>query len=446
MIVSNKILFHTFDKKENIVYNGTTGAIDILDSALCKMLNSNDVQGILSLDEQIITELMDRGYIYNDHTELVNLENNILKTYNEVIETEPLRIAILPTYDCNLSCTYCFEKPINQNYYITDKMLSNIFDIIQLMQKDQTVVIELYGGEPLLQSGFNKIKQILDFCISSNINEVFIITNGVNIKFYIDLFKEYNNIKLSLQVTIDGPEESHNMRRCSKDGKNYYNDILEGIELCASNNIEVMIRTNIDKNNSAEYIDLYHELEERFFYYDNIKYYLSPVTDIDNSTNEALSSELDIIKMINKLDGSNKLIPNGGLHLLDYLYYAVNDTDSTVLPKYHYCECSRGKYLNFCPDGNIYSCSEIVGMDMHKVGKFYPSYEFDMDKYNEWLQNNVLAKLKCKKCEISLLCGGGCARDNLIKTGKPDGYFGCKDRFDKIYKFFDYLREIMKYE
>ena len=52
-----------------------------------------------------------------------------------------------------------------------------------------------------------------------------------------------------VEPTLDGPKEIHDKRRIATDGSETFDKIVEGVDCLLDHNINVTVRTNVDKEN-----------------------------------------------------------------------------------------------------------------------------------------------------------------------------------------------------
>ena len=123
-------------------------------------------------------------------------------------------VVFRPTNNCNLSCSYCYDK---NNHFLNENTIMNnatelfrreenniLYSLDKLFEGESNPRIIFHGGEPLLVHS-----SVLDeFCdkISKNRNIVMSIqTNGTLInEKVIDLFKKYN---FKVGISLDGCDE-----------------------------------------------------------------------------------------------------------------------------------------------------------------------------------------------------------------------------------------------
>jgi len=169
-----------------------------------------------------------------------------------------LKVKLFITMVCNLQCTYCYEKNKKQcmehqniNYDLDDlhRLIANRLDMLN----DNEVLIEFYGGEPLLD--FEKIKIITEHMknLPGNIKVNYAITtNGTLITPEISGFLEINSVKIFL--SLDGDEDSTN-NRIYISGKPAFSDILNGLRMLQKNSNNITINMVVNSNNFSKLID-----------------------------------------------------------------------------------------------------------------------------------------------------------------------------------------------
>lgn len=165
----------------------------------------------------------------------------------------------LITQKCPLACTYCFET-CKSNKDIDFKMF---IDSLYKDGKYSTIGTDhfyIFGGEPLMNMGF--VEDLLNYIDNSEtigpddkveyINSITnnLITNGVLIDKYIDIIKKYN---ISLQISIDGPEDINDKYRVDHAGNGHFKDIMKNIELCRENDIRYTLHGVLSRENYGEF-------------------------------------------------------------------------------------------------------------------------------------------------------------------------------------------------
>lgn len=142
--------------------------------------------------------------------------------YN-VVQKNAKTLIIELTEECNFRCKYCiFDEDNKQERNHSEKKLSidcaksNIEQFYSRTDKKEAYVI-FYGGEPLLE--FKMLQELVEHGnkISNKNFKYSLTTNGVLLtKQKIDFLVENNFI---VTVSIDGPQNIHDLARVSKNGK-----------------------------------------------------------------------------------------------------------------------------------------------------------------------------------------------------------------------------------
>src|SRR5712691_4093780 len=109
---------------------------------------------------------------------------------------------LMPTYDCNLRCFYCFQDHMRSNpefsYLLkrmTHPMVDRIFDAMPnieaihgISQEDGYLrPITLFGGEPLLRENRDLIEHILQRARQGGTQSCSVVTNGTDLDACADL-------------------------------------------------------------------------------------------------------------------------------------------------------------------------------------------------------------------------------------------------------------------
>ncbi len=139
---------------------------------------------------------------------------------------------LMPTYDCNLRCFYCFQDHMRSNpefsYLLkrmTHPMVDRIFDAMPnieaihgISQEDGYLrPITLFGGEPLLRENRDLIEHILQRARQGGTQSCSVVTNGADLDACADLLGPGG--LAALQITLDGVPVEHDQRRVYPDGR-----------------------------------------------------------------------------------------------------------------------------------------------------------------------------------------------------------------------------------
>lgn len=138
------------------------------------------------------------------------------------------RYVIHVTKQCNMSCTYCYEKD-RISTYTWDEIKELCLNIIKTNKKGTNYSIEFLGGEPCL--AFNYIKNAVKLFKendSEHCKGFVITTNGTILNNDIANFLN-NNPEVLFSISLDGTPEANN-HRVMNNHKESYNIITYNIK------------------------------------------------------------------------------------------------------------------------------------------------------------------------------------------------------------------------
>ena len=446
MNLSKRILFHEISDDSVLMINALTGAMDIVTTDLYHALLDYRSLGQPHIDEVTLERLERRGYIVK-----ADAEKELLRQITGAFEkaTKRLSFVVCPTYACNLRCTYCFEGnlPRESHAYMGERDVDYVFTAIdKLMQTygDRNASIELFGGEPLLPRTKGFVSKLFKEARHRSL-QVGVVTNSTHLDHFIDELNANKDILRSVQITLDGPKDIHDQRRKFADDRGTFDEVCSSISALLDLGIKVGVRANIDLQNIDSMPDLLDFMVKRDWV--NNPYFscnLSPVQDHSLKKNYPYILSED--KLVGKVLGMFKDNPHAkntfSLNMFRNLGHimSVLKRNTSIQPLLYYCEANNLENLVFGPDGYIYACTECMGSKELAIGEFKPALKLYDEAVKMWDGRNVLALDECKKCDIALLFGGGCAYSALVVNGdinKPV----CNRARETIFAYLDYVRD-----
>lgn len=212
-----------------------------------------------------------------------------------------LQIVVKMVSVCSLYCKYCYwffesdgawEK---QPKMITSKTINglskSVKDVINKLSV-KSVDIIFHGGEPMM------VKKSLFIELCESINEevsttdasanYIIQTNGLHINDeWIKLFRKY---KLSVGISLDGPQEYNDLNRVDKKGRGSYSKVIKGLKLLQNEPDPVLSNPFILSvlNPSYDYNIVYNHFRELGI--TNFDFLLPDINHESNVNNEYVSS------------------------------------------------------------------------------------------------------------------------------------------------------------
>jgi uncharacterized protein len=138
---------------------------------------------------------------------------------------------LLLTENCNINCRYCFEGvKKNRSFYVKDvSELINFFHtyVSQSFVLNKEITVNFNGGEALLE--FPLMKELVSYFEKDGINNFSLSTNLILAND--EILDFLNTKKFSVQISIDGKKESHDMNRVDFMNEGTFDAVMEKINL-----------------------------------------------------------------------------------------------------------------------------------------------------------------------------------------------------------------------
>ena len=406
------------------LFNTFAGSIDLIDqsivdglkslqrsgSRLIQLRTAASYEGRCSLSAPVLDYLDARGYLFGSldeeriHARFVYEE--MLQLHRQ-IAGQPL--AIVPTYNCDLKCPYCWQRLYGMDSpIISEEMVDSAFAAIaQLVepQPHQPVDLAIFGGEPLqdIPELRDRVLQICDRSKSAGYS-VMAMSNGVGLA----KAAPYLAGKIDqIQVTIDGPAEIHRRRRPLPKGDSF-TAMVEGVDKALELGIQIKVRVNVDLANLPrlpEIIDLARE--HGWLDTGKIDFFAAPVKNHNPNKTINPESELleEVLKQVDR-DERMSVFDLTGFSGIKY-FQGFKDSGMFSLHRFFNCEAQINFWL-FDVHGDIYACWEAAGTPDLAVGRFHPEVEVHDSKLQVWRARTTLDIASCGGCTSQPHCGGGC--------------------------------------
>ncbi len=398
MILSNYTFLFENDG-EYYAFNALSKAFLEIDSTSYDLLLAKQKTRAEITDEELDRELFDE---FKKRLFLCTSHQDEFLTYKAMImnlrqQSSSMHLTIAPTMDCCFSCFYCFERDNKTKSYITTETMDAIIKNIERRENLQNLHLTWFGGEPLMaidkmQEFYRKFRPVFKGKFSSNI-----ITTAHHIdERVIDILKEIE-VK-SMQITIDGMEQTHNSVKFTEGCSNAFRRVLSNIDLLVEKYPElgIVVRVNTTKSNSAEYIELHNLIGKRY----KGKVSMSPGL-VMNRTNDP-----SVTNLFNREDFSRFSLDLWQKHRIVSSWLMYQNSPHSE------CAIRNRNALSVDPEGNVYQCWENIGNKKRTIGRL--DSEGNLTDINQTELNRNLygadpiATPKCIKCSYLPMCGGGC--------------------------------------
>lgn len=384
---------------EFVVYNTLSGAIVILDREAKDCIREGRIE---DLDSDNLQKLTGCSIIVED-----NVDERRIFEYNYTLHkfrSHMARFLVLPTYDCNLKCPYCYQEGLKTRKSMDTATADNVVKFIQdvvLGQRYKRLILGLYGGDPLLNLGCctRICDKLRPWTGKKNIEfDVILTTNGTLLSEAV-----LNRLSplASVHVTLDGPKHIHNKKRFLKDGGGgTYNKIINVIRMLKEKGINTSIRINIAKDSFSDLTLLLQDLKDKgFLNCRDIRVY-TQVVAVPCFTGY---SEHDVLCIPgNEMDDTADILWRLGLE------WGFDPGFNVGGP----CSFLNEWTFSVDPFGDVYKCPLWVGVERYRVGSIrdHGAVTWNPTYYDQMAYDPCLIP-RCRDCIYLPKCGGGCPKD-----------------------------------
>lgn len=411
-----------------LLFHGYSGAVDLVSPAVADFLReqANALAPCSSaLPEETLGVLRRRGYITEKS---LWEEREFVRQLGLLVHRVHRRHAhggflVLPTYGCNLRCSYCYERSLRHKgsrwleRHMDEATLEAAFRAMDVLdpssRKHKT--LGLYGGEPLQRETRPVVARILEKAVRRGFTGFSAITNGVDLDAYDDLLGPDSGIGF-LQITLDGPKEVHDRRRCRPDGTGTFERIARNVTRALEKKVRVSLRVNLDGENAGAFEQLASFVAGQGWHRSKgFRAYASPVHGGMGSCrleglDRCFRSPLDMRRAVDAagdfLDGPVEL----DAVITSLARWLKGHLGHRGLPQWKtgFCGSNMAMYL-FDPHGDVYPCWEVVGHPEHRIGTYGDGVlRLQEDEVDKWHGRSVVLVEKCLDCAHLFFCGGGC--------------------------------------
>jgi uncharacterized protein len=405
-----------------MLVHGYTGAIDIANKGILSYLKTNKFlsENNIPFSENTWNTLIARGYITTKTIEeewaFVARMADAFHRRNKLFSG----FTFIPSYDCNFRCPYCVESIISKKgkgwskkvftIDLIDKAFEAMREISPNMEFNNKQIL-LYGGEPLLKDN----KETVNYIVKRGYELGYrfkAITNGYEIDEFQDLLSP--DMIYTLQITVDGNKYWHDQRRCHYRDGGTFDKIIKNIGIALKSGTGVGVRVNTDKNNLDSIMEL-KQLFKDLGYYDYNLFSLhigwlyqteeQRLQKLDESNNIEYFKFKELNEELKEI-GIEVSCPSDSLY--NNLYKAISKKTCVELNPTG-CSAQTGSYV-FDPEGDIYSCLEIIGKKEFALGHFSDGngVVWNSENKNKWHSINIATTPQCSNCKYAFLCHGGC--------------------------------------
>jgi|GEM_PF-379162 radical SAM additional 4Fe4S-binding domain len=442
---------HTFrfsvdDGRQVLLFNPLTNSMDLIEKPSLDRLDTlckNGGEG--QLGDETTSYLLERGYLYHEAADEEAALRHGFEEFKDRERRSNMRFVILPTYQCNSRCPYCFiGDAIGQESLMNDETMDLAFAAIdQLAEergRDCTKQLSLFGGEPLIDTPNQR--RVVERILSKGFERGFlidIVSNGFDLVHYVDMLKKYGVDKV--QVTFDGMREYHNTRRRAVDKRGpSFDRIVAGVDAALEKELRLNVRVLLDRNSIKELPLLVNFFKEKnWFGNPNFTIHIGSVFDCfkcqpgkERAKHLEVREGNEALYKICREDPSiADLLEIDWQGVRRFLY-----TGKLFPPTYKTC-FGGTRMFAFDMNGGIYACETTAGRPEYQIGTFAPTLDLNRDLMAALDDRHILNIPACQKCPQALLCAGGCSFNAVVNHGSLLSP-GCRMLKETLQYGFDY--------
>jgi uncharacterized protein len=462
MRTSNYVIYCFLpEKDEYYIIQSYTGAVDRVNHAVVQYLldHKDPAHTFHTKDEELVRislrarhpvmphdaaleNLKARGYLTEKSSseEMAYVQHLANFLHTKAVERAGAGFIIIPTYECNLRCPYCFETDTRVDlarHACLDTVMS--IETADAMFKSMDILLEkslaneksladakrgmgvcLYGGDPLT----DLTKPIIEYIVSRGADQGMrfsAITNGLELDRFTALLGPERICWL--QITLDGPQDIHDKNRIGPTYRGTYETILNQIAMALDHEVTVSVRLHVNWKSVGRVDEVMNDVESRgLFKNKNFSIYAATTHSWHRGQAVPAYPDMGSNEMLNEFE---KRAP---CHSQDQKLDVENDRTGEKLKAYldlglagiwqsmEYCHATTGMCI-FDPFGKIYSCWDVVGRPGLEIGQYSSGQPVFNDMAALWHRRSPGLIPECSDCKYIFFHFGGCAAIPLATQG-----------------------------
>lgn len=344
---------------------------------------------------------------------------------NEIARRMPRMsyMELILTDQCNLRCSYCFEKDKNPHNMSDETAIAAVDFLMRESGPTKNLTILFFGGEPLLR--FDLMQKVHAYATkeADKLGKTIhwdMTTNGTLMTE--EKARWLANAKVKYLLSMDGGQEDHDRYRKFANGRGSFGVIAQRLPIMKRFQPWMGAKISVTPEAAPrlrESMASLHKLGINQFilgYAHGLPWTVADLAKYEESMYDVCEFYLE--KKYNKEHFRLTLFEEG-------------EPGETTAKCQFGCGAGRGR---FCVDsyGDFYGCSKLATITgMHNgvlpYGNVFQGFT-RIENRLQFMHTEVGPRHKCAQCEFADVCGGGCPAVNYKATGSihdPDD-LGCR--------------------
>ncbi|GEM_PF-1482199 len=363
-----------------------------------------------------IRDMLESGYLYPDAAD--EFEKPEMAPVTPRLVSTTLNVAST----CNLKCIYCWNKGGEYGRAQKEKRMDadtarRAVDLmVEHSLEGDDLLVDFYGGEPLLNYGM--LESTMRYCkeIEPDVKRQFnykVTTNGTLLtKGMVDFF---NEMGVSLGLSIDGTKKIHNRNRPFPDGSGSWDEIQRRfLPAMEADNIHASSRATLVPPD----IDMVKVTKAlfRLGFRDTEVEFASESCEAFRPECYPRYTESETRDMMREYLKFAKFYIRYAVHDDDAIDVGISNNVTRVLHECHrFSPCGAGSnFITVSEEGDIYPCIGFVGMKDYLIGTVRDGFDLDRLKtFRHEMRSVAYEAEECQNCWAKYICAGNCPANNV---------------------------------
>jgi len=405
---------------EYILYAPLQGALMRVNQGVIGFLKRvNAGESPWATDANLTRQLIDSKILVSGSKDLVGNDD----CFRQPKSYDPTGVTLLPTYNCNLRCVYCYA---NAGEALTPNMPIEIaesaIDLIvknALKTRQKSVSLGFHGGgEPFLPGHKDVVIRSTEYFrrkarLNNLQSSVGAVTNGVMRSDYLDWVVQNFD---SLSISLDGTEDIQNRQRPkyskTRDGASFP-EVLSSIKFLEERKFKYGVRATITSETvgrMSEIVDFFASICPSVS-----SYHLEPLFECGRCKTTKELAPTEEAFLINLIEAQKTAKALG-----KSVYYSGGSLEKI---SDHFCGAAGSNFF-VTPLGDVTTCLEVCRAEdprsqIFYIGKYNPQtkkFEFDQNKLANLKNRKVGNMPYCADCFAKFNCAGDCLAKSFSQT------------------------------
>lgn len=319
---------------------------------------------------------------------------------------------------CNLRCTYCFNKPFQASEVMSEAILEKI--VKEVLDISPFGNFTLHGGEPTL-AGLGFFQKLIDlqrrYARPGQEIKNSVVTNATLL--HEDWAKFFSAHKFGVSISIDGPPDVHDKNRVYPNGRGSMDGVLKGIRTLQAHGITPSVLSVVGCPPATSPQELYD-----YFISIGVRQWRSKICRVKDNDGAYAQYIEGLFETWCERGGNANII------FIEEVLRGLSGYRTRTC----WMSGSCRRFVGFEPDGVVSPCCEMSLDPQYHFGNIASSSLSDLLEgsaaENFWAEKKKGDDDHCQGCEWGFLCGCGCTYQRIQYSEEVTG----RDYLCDVYK------------